>query len=92
MFNEILFFKGFYKVGALFKFVCIDPRITELQLNMSHLLHWKGLYHSLSSEWQKNMTSNISEVLLKQYLLIGWCIQMQSYYIQKKKSTISLFQ
>ena len=25
----------------------------------------KGLYHSLSSKWKKNMTSNESEVLLK---------------------------
>ena len=74
VFNERLFSKGFYKVGDLFKFVCTDPRITELQLNMIDLFHLKGLYLSLSPEWKQIMSSNASEVPLKKYLLIGWNI------------------
>ena len=65
MFNERLSSTGFHKVGDLLKFVCIDPRITELQLNMVDLLHLKGLCHSLSPEWKKIITSNANEVLLK---------------------------
>ena len=65
VFNERLSSTGFHKVGDLLKLVCIDPRITELQLNMVDLLHLKGLYHSLSPERKKTITSNANEVLLK---------------------------
>ena len=65
VFNQRLFSKGFCKVGDLFKFVHIEPRITELQLNMVDFLYLKGLYHSLLPEWKKIMTNNASEVLLK---------------------------
>ena len=66
MFNERLFSKGFYKVGDLFKFVCFDPRITELQLKY-------GIFNLFTSRActtpcrpnGKKMTSNKSEVLLK---------------------------
>ena len=65
VFNQRLFSKGFCKVGDLFKFVCIEPRITELQLNMIDLLYLKGLYYSLLPEWKNIMTNNASAVLLK---------------------------
>ena len=65
VFNQRLFSKGFCKVGDLFTLVCIEPRITELQLNMIDLLYLKGLYHSLLPEWKKIMTNNASAVLLK---------------------------
>ena len=65
VFNQRLFSKGFCKVEDLFKFVCIEPRITELQLNMINLLYLKGLYHSLLPEWKKIMTNNASAALLK---------------------------
>ena len=65
VFNQRLFSKGFYKVGDLFKFVYIEPSITNLQINMIDILYLKGLYHSLLPEWRKIMSSDASEVPLK---------------------------
>ena len=44
----------------------------------------KGLYHSLSSKWKKIWLVMKARYCSKQYLLMGWCIQMQSYYVQKE--------
>ena len=66
MFNKRVFSKGFCKVGDLFKFVCNDPRMTELQLNIVYLItSFEGLVPFPVFQMEKNMTSNISEVLLK---------------------------
>ena len=67
MFNERLFSKGFYKVGDLFKFVCIDPRIIELQLKYGifNYFTWRACSIPCRSNGKKYMTSNKSKVLLK---------------------------